>query len=59
LSGAEQQPEPKQQSIPPESAPLPGEFVSEELRGDTARFLDELHRRVGSRDDSNAPHEQR
>lgn len=34
-----------------ESAP-PGEFVSDELRADCARFLDELRSQLDRRDDS-------
>jgi hypothetical protein len=31
----------------PESSP-PGEFISEDMRTQTARFLDELRRRLGA-----------
>jgi hypothetical protein len=47
ISAPEEQPE-----TPPAREPeLPGEFVSEDLRADCARFLEELRTLIGQRAD--------
>jgi hypothetical protein len=43
MSDPEEKPRPKNEEIPP------GDFLSEDLRDQTARFLDEVKRRIKKR----------
>jgi hypothetical protein len=49
FSGPVEEPDPVQRPSAPPAPEVVGEFVSDDLRSDTARFLDELHERMRRR----------
>ena len=55
LSGTKEEPEPSLRRVPDANPDVRGDFVSDDLRSDTARFLNELHRRMRLRAEHRDP----